>query len=138
MATATPQTPLTRTLQVVVPAVAAGADKDTPIGIAPFAGVIAGVSYIPVSTLTGANTDSRTCSVINKGAAGSGTTNTATQAFTSTHNATGFDETAIPLSGTAANLDVASGDVLNWNSLHVGSTGLADPGGLVVVTLTRA
>jgi hypothetical protein len=41
-----------------------------------------------------------------------------------------------PSAGTAANLVLAAGDVLNWNSLHVGS-GIADPGGLVVVTYSR-
>jgi hypothetical protein len=45
------------------------------------------------------------------------------------------DETVITLSGTAANLVLAAGDTVIWNSTHVG-TGITDPGGLVSVTLT--
>ena len=49
---------------------------------------------------------------------------------------TGYDEKTIPLSGTAANLNVAAGDVLAWQSDSVG-TGLADPGGLVTIAFGR-
>jgi hypothetical protein len=48
-----------------------------------------------------------------------------------------MDETAIPLSGTPANLVVAAGDELQWQSTHVG-TGIADPGGRVEVTFNRS
>jgi hypothetical protein len=51
-------------------------------------------------------------------------------------NATGFTKTVIPLSGTPANLNVSSGDVLAFTSTHVG-TGITDPGGIVRVTLGR-
>lgn len=129
--------PLIRSLEENAPAVAAASDKDTVVGEAEFAGTVTGVTYTPDAQLTGANTESRTCSLINKGQDGNGTTVVATKAFVSGVNANDFDETAITLSATPANLVVAEGDILSWNSLHVGSTGLADPGGKVKVTISR-
>ena len=52
-------------------------------------------------------------------------------------NATGKAQATITLSGTAANLVVAQGDVIELQSLHVGS-GIADPGGVYVVTFARS
>jgi hypothetical protein len=88
--------------------------------------------------LTGANTDSRTIVLVNKGQSGSGTAIVATKAFTSGVNAAADDETTITLSGTAGNLVVAAGDILAWQSTHVGSTGLADPGGMAVIAITHS
>lgn len=138
MATATGQAPRTHTILMVVPAVAAAADDTTTIGIAPFAGTITSVTYIADTAITGANTESRTVSLINKGTGGAGTTAAATLAMVSGVNSAAFDEKTITLSSTAADLDVVEGDVLAWKSLHVGSTGLADPGGSVKVILTLA
>lgn len=137
MGTATGQSAASAKLSMLVPAVGAAADDTTTIGLAPFTGVVTAVTYVADTTLTGANTESRTLSLLNKGQAGSGTTAIATKAFTSGVNATAFDETAITLSVTAADLNVTEGDVLAFKSLHVGSTGLADPGGTVFVTITR-
>ncbi len=130
--------PLTRKFTQIVQAVAAGADDTQTIFEAPFACTISDVSYTPDTTLTGANTDSRTVSLINKGATGVGTTAAATLAFVSGVNATAFDEKAITLSSTAADLVLAEGDIVAWKSLHVGATGLADPGGTVQVEVTRS
>lgn len=130
--------PLTKTLFMHVAGVAAGSDLETDVEIAPWAGTVTSVTYVPDTILTGANTDSRTLSVINKGAAGSGTTVPAVRAFVSGQNIAADDEGAITLSVTAADLVVAAGDVLAWKSLHVGGTGLADPGGLVKIVLTRS
>jgi hypothetical protein len=120
-----------------VPAVAAAADDTSMVCRASYAGTVASVTYAPDATLTGANTESRTCSLLNKGQGGAGTTVIATKAFVSTVNAAVGDETAITLSATAADLVVAEGDILAWVSAHVGSTGLADPGGLVTITFQR-
>jgi hypothetical protein len=122
----------------VVAAVAAGSDAEIAVAKAPFDGTVTGVTYVPKSTITGANTDSRTISLLNKGQAGSGTTAVASLALTNGVNATGFDEKALTLSVTAADLVVADGDILSFKSLHVGSTGLADPGGTVFVEFTRS
>jgi len=130
--------PLVTTIRVPVAAVIAASDLTSPIGIAPFAGTVTGVRYIPTSVLTGADTNSRTANVYNRGQAGAGTTVVASKAFTAGVNAPANDGTDITLSGTGANLVVAAGDALDWESLHVGGTGLADPGGLVEVDITRS
>lgn len=121
-----------------VPAAAAGADAETDLNLIDFTGTVSAVSYIPATVLTGANTDSRTIVLVNKGQSGAGATIVATKAFTSGVNAPADDSTAITLSATAANLVVTAGDVLVWQSTHVGSTGLADPGGLAHVEVTRS
>lgn len=131
-------TPYVQVIESQVPAVGAGADAETNVGVAALAGTVTAVSYVPVSTLTGANTDSRTLVLVNKGAAGAGTTAAATRAYTAGVNASADRANTITLSGTAANLVVAAGDVLALQSNHVGATGLADPGGLVHVELTRS
>lgn len=131
------QAPLVRTLEADVDATAAAADGSFPLGPCPFDGTVTSVTYIPKATLTGANTESRTLAVVNKGAAGAGSTSVASKAFVSGVNAPASDETEITLSGTAANLEVAEGDVLVVTSTHVGATGLADPGGRVVVEISR-
>ena len=132
----TDQAPRVITLEQAVDNVAAGSDLTTIIGEAPFAGTVTAVKYVPKADITGANTDTRTVSVINKGQDGNGTTSVASLGFVSGTNASDFDEKTITLSGTAANLVVAAGDVLAWTSVHSGTTGLADPGGTVRVEIT--
>lgn len=129
--------PFEHIMQENAPAVAAAADKSTVLGAAPFAGTITAATYTPDAQLTGADTESRTLTIVNKGQDGNGTTNIATKAFVNAVNANDFDETALTLNATAANLVVAAGDVLAFVSTHVGSTGLADPGGKVRVTISR-
>lgn len=130
--------PQITTIERNVPAAAAGADAETDLDFVAVTGTVTTVTYIPATVLTGANTDSRTIVLVNKGQSGAGTTIVATKAFTSGVNAPADDATAITLSGTAANLVVTAGDVLVWQSTHVGSTGLADPGGLAHLELTRS
>lgn len=130
--------PLVNKAQSRVAAVAAGSDLESDIAHAPFAATVTSVTYTPDTVLTGANTDSRTINLVNKGAAGAGTTVVATKAFTAGVNAPVDDDTAITLSVVAGATTVADGDVLAWQSVHVGATGLADPGGLATVEFTRA
>lgn len=118
-------------------ALAANATGATIIGEAPFAGTVTAVTYTPESDITGADTNTRTLAVVNKGTDGNGSTSVATLALTSGVNATDFDEKALTLSGTAANLEVAAGDILAFTSTHAG-TGLADPGGRIAVTISRS
>ncbi|MFE5332558.1 hypothetical protein ACFRCG_39890 [Embleya sp. NPDC056575] len=129
--------PFVRVIEADVPAVStAGNDDDTVLFQAPFNCTVTTVEYVPESAITGADTNSRTLSLVNKGAAGSGSTSVASLALTSGVNATAYNERTITLSGTAANLDLAAGDTLQWRSVHVG-TGITDPGGLVRVTVAR-
>jgi hypothetical protein len=131
-------TPRVDKYSAVIAATAANADFEVVICEAPYAGTLTSASYVTDTAVTGANTDSRTAQVINKGQAGSGTTVMASKAFLSGTNATAFDETALTLSSTAADLVVAEGDVITFKSLHVGGTGLADPGGTAWIEITRA
>ncbi|WP_157099362.1 hypothetical protein [Microbispora sp. ATCC PTA-5024] len=126
-----------RNIEVPVPAVGtAGNDQDTAAFVAPFDSTVTSVTYVPSSAVTGAATNNRTISLVNKGQSGSGTTSVASLTFSNGTNAAAYDETAVTLSGTSANLDLAAGDVLQWRSVHNG-TGITDPGGFVRVTLSR-
>lgn len=118
-------------------ALAADATADFVIGVAPQTGAVTSVTFTPDAALTGADTNSMTGEVINKGQAGAGTTQVAAKAFTNGVNAPAFDETTITLNATAANLDVVAGDVLAWRRTKVG-TGLAQPAGLVRVLVGGA
>jgi hypothetical protein len=130
--------PLQRVIEADVPAVStAGNDDDTIIGKAPFDCTVTAVEYISETAITGAATNNRTISLINKGQAGSGTAVVASLNFASGVNAPAADEKAVTLSATPADLVLAAGDTLLWRSLHIG-TGIADPGGLVRVTLARS
>jgi len=122
---------------MVTLALAVGADDNVTVCRAPYAGIVSAVTYCPKAAITGADTNSRTLSVINKGLTGVGATSVASKAFTNGVNAPAFDETAITLSGTPANLVVAEGDILVFNSLHI-LTGIADPGGTVFVDIARS
>lgn len=129
--------PFVQVIERNVPAVStANASDDTVLGQAPFACTVTSVQYVPEAAITGAATNHRSVSLVNKGQAGSGSTSVATLAFDSGVNATANDEKTITLSGTAANLALAAGDTLQWRSLAVG-TGIADPGGVVRVTISR-
>lgn len=125
-------TPVTVPVQ---PVATAGNDLNTVAFIAPRAGTISAVTYTTVTAITGANTNTRSVTLVNKGQSGAGSTVIATLQFDSAVNTVAADEKAITLSATAANLVVAAGDVLQWQSLHIG-TGIADPGGLVAVTVS--
>lgn len=129
--------PLVQVITGAAPAVStAGNDDDTVLGQAPFDCTVTKVEYVPEAAITGAATNNRTVSLVNKGQAGSGTTTVASLSFASGTNAVANDERAITLSVTAADLNLTAGDTLQWRSIHVG-TGIADPGGLVRVTIAR-
>lgn len=130
--------PFAATIESRVLAAATGdATLDTVIGVAGAAGAIVSVTFTPDAAVTGANTNSFTSSVVNKGQAGAGTLVPATRAFVSGQNLVAFDEATITLSVTAADLEVAAGDVIAWRRTLVG-TGLATPAGLVRVRIGAA
>jgi hypothetical protein len=127
--------PFGPTTQVAVqPVATVGNDLLTNIYQAKQAGTVTAVSYATVTAITGANTNTRSVSLVNKGS-GAGTTVIATLQFDSGVNTTANSPKVITLSATPANLVVAVGDMLQWQSTHIG-TGIADPGGLVQVTGT--
>lgn len=129
--------PYIQTIAASVAGTDTGDDASFAIGTADVDGTVTGVTYAPVSDITGAATNNRKLELVNKGADGDGTTVVASLSFASGTDADAFDATAITLSGTAANLAVSAGDVLALVSTHVG-TGIADPGGLVSVSVSRS
>lgn len=135
----TEQAPRRDTLEFTQPAVGATASDTSIIGEAPYDLTVEAASYTPDANITGANSPaSRTVNVVNRGTDGSGTTVVATLAFVSGVNAVAGDEKALTLSGTAANLNVDTGAIIAFESLAVTSgTGLADPGGLVQLNVSR-
>lgn len=124
-------------LEATVPSVTIAATADQVIGECPAAGRVVGVSYTPEAAITGAaSPNSRTFTLVNKGTDGLGSTNIATLAMVSGVDAVAFDEKAITLNATAANLVVAKGDIIVWVSTAVtGGGGLVDPGGKVQVEI---
>lgn len=116
----------------VQPVATAGNDLNTVFHIVPRAATVSGVLYCPNAAITGANTNTRSLSLVNLGQNGTGTTVIATLQFNSGINAALGVSRTITLSGTPANLAVAAGDVLQWQSTHIG-TGITDPGGLLSV-----
>lgn len=132
--------PLLRTLEAFVPAQGtANATQDQVIGEAPYAGTVTEVTIIPEAAVTAHGTNYRTFRVVNKGQAGAGTTVVATFATdtVTTDDLAAFDEKTIPLSGTAANLVVAEGDVLVADET-VAAAGVAHGGYTIKVTISRS
>jgi hypothetical protein len=126
--------PRTQELVSDMDAVAIGATASTGVGEAPYAGSVTSVTYTPVAAITGAATNNRTVSLINRAQDGTGAVVIATLNFAAGVNAAAFDEKPIPITGVAT---VAQGDVLEFRSAAVG-TGIVDPGGRVSVIVSRA
>jgi hypothetical protein len=127
---------LNKSLTARIAPVVLGSSLSTSVAEA-VAGTVAAVSVVPDATITGANTNTRKYELINKGQTGAGSTVVASIQFDSGVNAPGFDSKALTLSATPANLVVADGDVLALVSTSVG-TGIADPGALVKVSVSRS
>lgn len=131
--------PLTRKVQTFVPAQGTAATaQDETVGVAPFDGTVSAVSIVPEANLTADNTNNRTFRLINKGQSGAGSTVIASyQSNVAGGNLTAFDEKALTLSATPANLVVASGDVLAADEVTAG-TGVAHSGYTIVVEISRS
>ena len=122
-------------LYSTIPSQAIDAEADQVVGIASFAGVISGVSLVPEAAVTGDDTNTRSFNLINKGQSGVGTTSVATLALETGTDLVAFDEMALTLSGTEANLVVAKGDVLVLAETVAGD-GLVHSGGRVLISIT--
>jgi len=104
-------------------------DQEMMVGRARYPGIINSVEFIPNWNLTGANTNSRTFTLFNR-RTGTGTTTVAQVLMTAGSSMT--RGVAFSVSITTANATIAVGDILEWQSLHVGN-GIADPGGKVII-----
>jgi hypothetical protein len=130
--------PFVHVVRENVPGMAtAGTDDTIILSEVPFAGTVTSVTYTPDAAITGAATNHRAVRLINRGAAGTGTTVIAELAFDNGVNAVAGDELTIPLSAVAGATTVAAGDILSWFSDAI-LTGIADPGGLVQVEISRS
>lgn len=129
--------PLTSTKVTATVARAATVDATVPVAIAPFAGVVTKVAYVPVEAVAGKATNYRTISATNKGKGGAGTSVVASLALSAAERSlSALQENVVPLSGEASKLVVAEGDVIAFGSVHTGE-GLADPGGIMSITFSR-
>lgn len=129
--------PYQYTDSVRIPAMATAANDLTSVALrARMAATITGVRYAPDAALSGANTNSRTLTIVNKGQDGLGAVVVASLALVSGVNLVAFDELALTLSATPANLIVAAGDILAFFSDAV-LTGIVDPGGELSIDFSR-
>lgn len=122
------------TLQATIPAAGAAVTQDTIIGEAPFDGTVTAASILPEAAVTGATATARTFTLVNKGQAGAGSTSVATLVLITSNDMVAFDEKAMVLSGTPANLQVAAGDVLALVETVAGA-GTAHTGGVCKVEI---
>lgn len=133
------QAPKTTRLEYINPAQGALVNNTPNIGEVPETGVVSSVTYTANAAVTGANSPaSRSLVLINRGQTGAGTTEVARLDLVSGVNLAADDEASLTLSATVANRNVVAGDILEFQSNAVGGTGLADPGGLVQVEITRS
>lgn len=138
MGAATGQVASVQTLRARLPAEGtAGTGGTYAVGRTPAAaGAVSAIRYIPDTAVTGAATNNKKLAVQNRGADGTGTTEIGSITFASGTNAPQLDDTTVPLSGTAANLDVAAG-VMIAVVTTVNGTGIVLPAGLIEVDIAR-
>lgn len=127
-------TPFKRRLSQRVIATSAASDAEFNICEAPVTGVF-DLYYTPDTVLTGADSDSRTLAGYNR-ASGAGTTKSHEKAFTNGVNAAVQAKTAITVVTDGTTNACTKGDLIALKSTHVGSSGLAQPAGLVTVEFT--
>lgn len=128
------------TLQVTVPytgTAAAGTDQDLPVFVAPNNIKVTGVSYTPRAAMTGHDVNNAFLKLINKGTDGLGATVVAEKEYNAGVDMVAFDENTITLSGTAANLNVAAGDVLDLRDEQDGAGLVVPPGILTIQYVNR-
>lgn len=125
-----------RTFFIPVGALGTDVEATVPVFSAPWDAELVSCKFIPISTITGANTNTRKHELINAGTAGSGTDVMAELQYNSGVNAAAAAKKTITNSATPANLEMSEGDVLTWKSTTPG-TGIADPGGLLEIVIQR-
>lgn len=113
----------------------AGTANEVVVGRVPFRAVVTGVWWAPNAAVTGAATNHFTGRLRNR-VSGAGDVTVASKTYDNAVNATAFDDNALTLTATAADLNVEEGDVLTWQKVIVG-TGLAMPDGQIVVAIKR-
>lgn len=103
----------------------AGTDDDWVVFVAEQNVTVTAAKLVPNAAITADGSNYFTLTLTNKGAAAAGSTAVATRAWSAT-NSVAFVAESMTLSSTAADLNVASGEVLDLKRTHTG-TGLAMP-----------
>lgn len=119
-------------LTAMVPAVAQGNEVITVAFRAPKAGTVTAVAYASQGGITGQNTHTRSVSLTDASGA-----EIAKLQFNSGVDAPTATARVITITGSEAAREVVAGEILLWWSSAIGS-GLADPGGLAIVTIEPA
>lgn len=126
--------PALATVSGHVPAAGAAVAQQQGVGFTPYAGAISGVLFAPEAAVAGVVTNNRTLRLINRGEDGTGTDVVATLTLGAGANIAKHETRSLPT--TEANIYVAQGDLLVWDEV-VNGTGLASPGGTVLVLVSR-
>lgn len=124
--------PGTHTHRVHLPAMAAAGTADEfAVFVAPGNLKVVGVNWAPDAAVVANVTNYTTINVVDRGANGAGAAVVASRAY-SAGNSTAFVAEAPALSGTAANLLLAAGDVITAQRAVTG-TGLLLPAGVLEI-----
>ena len=120
--------------RVIIPAMTgATADDEWTLFVAEHNLKVVGVNWVPNAGITHNASNYTTLTVQDRGASDGSPTTIATRSYAAT-DATAFEvDTTLALSGTAANLLLASGDVITVARAHT-SSGLALPAGVLEVS----
>lgn len=100
---------------------------------APFACTVQSITFTPDSGVTADATNNATLQVTNR-TTGAGTTSVASVTTTTGFGMTAYTPATIAVSATAANLNLAAGDVISLDKT-VGGTGVIIPAGLVEIVV---
>jgi hypothetical protein len=112
----------------VAQVLAATATREDPIFVAPVKCRVVGIEVVPQTATTGNNTNSKNLNVIDKGAAGVGTTEVATKDLVTGVDLTALDRYEIPLNTTYANgVDMDEGDTMTLQTELVGTGVIVGP-----------
>ncbi len=111
----------------------AGTDDETVGFTVPAKCTVQSVKWVPFAAVTANGTNYSTLSVRNRKQDASGTALPASRSYAAT-NSVAFVPEAMTLSGTAADLNFAAGDVITVQRIHTAS-GVVIPAGVVEVTI---
>lgn len=108
----------------------AGTSDENAAFVAPYQCKVTAVRLVPDTAITGDGTNYAIVNAENKGSDGTGTTEIATFTFDTptTDDVAAFDVKALTLSGTAANLELAAGDVVSIGKDASAGTGMVVEG----------
>ena len=127
------------TISAVMPAQTASEGYQY-FAIAPItlAGTVTAVTYVPKGNITGDNTNYRTIAAMHRTGVNGPVTTFAQIDFLTNVDATAGVAMTLPWFGGVENRSVATNEYLYVKSAKAGATGLADPGGLIVITIEPA